>query len=820
MEVDVVDSLQRDRNTSFDEDAGSVDDPIRCHHEMSRSPLEPTDEEPDQTGNEDHRCEKGSPCGDDSADLPLRGCCKNCRCDGDASGRFGEEPPVRLQIDGHGLAVEQMLFRERRIPERAGSTHISDDTCRRKSDRGCAVSTTRRGGSAYDGTVFADSAESADSLRRTSALVRELTRDLDHDQRRAVMADTPLLAIIAGAGSGKTTVLTRRIARRCLEGATDPMHTVVITFTRQAAAELKRRLRALGLRDSVIAGTFHAVCLSLLQQHWERTGRRAPSVVQDRRRLIGEVIGPRRTSVIDDLATEIDWARARNIPARSYASAAAAQGRISEAPAADVEKVMSDVEALKAKRGIIDLDDLISNVIDAARRDAEFADILRWRLRHLYVDEAQDMNPLQRAVLELWRADRDDLTLVGDPSQAIYGFNGSDPGILLRLEEHFPGIEVVRLDTNYRCTPQIVRAGLTTLAHLGEPPPPLRSSRPDGLPVSIYGFEDETSEAKGIADLLADARRPDEPWSHFAVLARTNAQLPAIRQSLEQASIPAQLNASRQSDPVQRIVREVGDLPSTTRIAAWSKDASARIAQSVSGDVPDDNDDTADAASLSRVVRAVDDFLADGGGDGRSFLAWVRTHRPFDEANGSNAVSLMTYHSAKGREWNTVVLVGCEDGLVPHSSAKSQAARAEEIRLTYVAETRAANRLLLTYARSRKGRKRLRSPLIEGVDTSEPACAPTEEFIENLRTRQSDRLQMDPVREELIAWRLHAARVSGVDPRLICPDDVIGELVRLTPSNREDLIDVPGLGAPLTARAGGAILDAIARGLTRRRVDA
>ena len=102
------------------------------------------------------------------------------------------------------------------------------------------------------------------------------------------------------------------------------MHTAVITFTRQAAGELKRRLRALGLHETVMAGTFHALSLTLLSQHWEGIGRRAPAIVQDRRRLIGEVIGPRRTTMIDDLAREIDWARARNISANSYASAAAA----------------------------------------------------------------------------------------------------------------------------------------------------------------------------------------------------------------------------------------------------------------------------------------------------------------------------------------------------------------------------------------------------------------------------------------------------------------------------------------------------------------
>ncbi|MFM8856990.1 MAG: UvrD-helicase domain-containing protein, partial [Actinomycetota bacterium] len=103
----------------------------------------------------------------------------------------------------------------------------------------------------------------------STTATRDLIRDLDAEQRRAVMSNAPLLAVIAGAGSGKTSVLTRRVARRCLEGTADPMHTVVITFTRQAAAELRRRLRNLGVQDSITAGTFHAVSLSLLQQHWE-----------------------------------------------------------------------------------------------------------------------------------------------------------------------------------------------------------------------------------------------------------------------------------------------------------------------------------------------------------------------------------------------------------------------------------------------------------------------------------------------------------------------------------------------------------------------
>ncbi|NDA79237.1 MAG: ATP-dependent helicase, partial [Actinobacteria bacterium] len=138
-----------------------------------------------------------------------------------------------------------------------------------------------------------------DDVTDSSITPDDLLLDLDPDQRRAVTTHAPLLAIIAGAGSGKTRVLTRRIAHQCLSGVAEPAHVAVLTFTRQAASELHRRLRVLGAGDGLIAGTFHSVALSLLRQHWDSRGRAHPTVVSDRRRLIGEVIGPKHTTSID-----------------------------------------------------------------------------------------------------------------------------------------------------------------------------------------------------------------------------------------------------------------------------------------------------------------------------------------------------------------------------------------------------------------------------------------------------------------------------------------------------------------------------------------
>ena len=635
---------------------------------------------------------------------------------------------------------------------------------------------------------------------------KELLLGLDVRQLAAVTSKAPLLAVIAGAGSGKTGVLTRRVAYRCLSGTADASHVAVLTFTRQAASELRRRLRSLGLRDNITAGTFHSVALGLLRQRWDEQGKSHPVVVADRRRLIGEVIGPKRTANINDLSADIDWARSRNITADRYSSAINSSGRRSSAPVADVVKVMSDVQSLKRKRGVIDLDDLLSLTIDAMKDDPSFANIVHWKIRHLFVDEAQDLNPLQLAVLDQWRLGRDDLTLVGDPAQSIYGFNGADPSVLFALEQRFPGIEVVRLEANYRCTPQVVQAGLKALSNSQNAPPQLFSTRPDGGPVQIFGFEDEKAESRGVANIIESWRTPLTRWRDIAVLARTNAQLAPLRDALLAVGIPARILGAVAADPVQRAAREVGDLPNSTRIATWSRDARAPLAA-------DSSDSEEDVVARRRVADAIDEFLAEGGGDGRTFLAWVRTNRPFEDDRRHDAVELLTFHGAKGREWDSVVLAGCEQGLVPHSSAKSVTELDEEIRLTYVAITRAADRLAMTHARSRRGRARTRSPYIDGLDAVVPASAPSDDYVRDQQLRRDNTDLEDPVLTELSKWRANAGRLANLDPLIFCSDEVLRRIAAVRPTDIEQLATVPGVGRSVADRVGHRMLEAVRRGL-------
>ena len=185
----------------------------------------------------------------------------------------------------------------------------------------------------------------------------------------------------------------------------------------------------------------------------------------------------------------------------------------------------------KQARQVVDLDDLLGLTIEALERDGEYAEAQRWRFRHVLVDEAQDLNPLQHQMLDLLRAGRDDLYLVGDASQAVYGFNGSDPALLLEVERRFPGIEVVRLPVNHRCTPQIVDAGVHVLAR-SDQPADLRSARPDGGVVRIAAHDDEHAESNAVARTIARLDPSLVRASRVAVLARTNAQLPPIARAL------------------------------------------------------------------------------------------------------------------------------------------------------------------------------------------------------------------------------------------------------------------------------------------------
>ncbi|NNE11167.1 MAG: ATP-dependent DNA helicase UvrD2, partial [Ilumatobacter sp.] len=370
--------------------------------------------------------------------------------------------------------------------------------------------------------------------------------------------------------------------------------------------------------------------------------------------------------------------------------------------------------------------------------------------------------------------------LVGDPAQAIYGFNGSDPTLLLEVADRFPGIEVVRLPVNHRCTPQIVAAGAHAL-RVGDPTQPtdIESARADGSPPTMTEHDDETTEAARIASTIARGDPTLVRSGNVAVLARTHAVLAPVRDALVERGIAVRRNLQGSGSPFASLLDEAYRIKDSNRLRQWAYD----VADEATGD-----DDP-----RGEVARAAFDFLREQPtGDGAGFRTWIISNDPFDGATAG--VELLTFHGAKGREWHTVHLAGCETSLVPHRSATTGAARAEEARLFYVAVTRATDVVAIHWARRRLGYQRKLTPLIDGFESAEaPLLPPPEELVSVPRTTRS--VTLDRLRE----WRAATARLSGILPDAVCTDRALGLIAEHRPSSPEELDRLTGLGA-ITSR--------------------
>jgi len=605
-----------------------------------------------------------------------------------------------------------------------------------------------------------------------------LLSGLDPAQRTAVTSTAAPLAVIAAAGSGKTTVLTRRIAYRVETGSALPRHVLALTFTRDAASELKRRLRRLDLREPIEAGTFHSVALRMLRDRALARNEAPPTVANDRLRLIRECITQVKLRVEPYQAmTDVDWARARLVDPQRYEHACRAERRRSSIPGARYAEFVEAYEQLKRRRGVLDFDDLLVGTLDALRTDSTWADGVRWKYRHLFVDEAQDLNPLQHAVLEALRDGRLDLCLVGDPRQAIYGWNGADHTTLSEVEQRYPGITVVPLTSNYRCSPQVVRAAAAALGASGQADD-TASELPGGRSVVVQRHADDVAEAESVARQVRDLLH-HHSGRRIAVLARTNDQITNVQRVFTQHGIATERTAGR--SPLDLAIADAARCTNREQLAVW--------AEGVFVD--------ADADPVRRrVAEAADRFLSSG--DTGNFRAWVDLHSPFDDldtGHDSDAVSLLTFHAAKGREWFAVFVVGAEEGLIPHSSAVTAAALHEEARLFYVALTRAEQHLVITHAAVRSGRETAPSRWLAAVQATVDEGAPVPPPVDR-SWRHAPVDPLVPFRE----WRAGIARVSGMPERAVCSDRVLRSLMEHPPADAADLAQRLGITESAAAR--------------------
>lgn len=621
--------------------------------------------------------------------------------------------------------------------------------------------------------------------------MNSLLAGLDDGQREAVLCPSTATIVHAGAGSGKTRVLTHRIAHRILTGSAVGRHVLAITFTREAASEMRRRLRALGVTDGETGtptiGTFHAVALSLLRQRLVGQGKSVPNIVHNRVALAVAAasehpLGKRPR----ELLIEIDWAHARRITPEQYAATVKREQRYVPFPATEIAELYRAYESLKRKRHVVDLDDLVSRVTDDLLDDQQYAESTRWRFRHLFVDEAQDMNPLQFAMFEALRGGREDVFIVGDPLQAIYGWNGSDHRLFDALPETIGRTTVLSLPNNYRSSANIVDAA-RHVAMSAMSDVRVRAVREPGSKVIVRQYDDAEGEASGIAAILRSVanRGGADPWTSSAVLVRTNAQIPAITAALKREHIP--VGSNKPAPDLLAAVERAAQATSRHGLSVWATDTLL------------ESEDEAERA----VADLVNQFLHldhPGTVDGRAFSAWV-TSSSTATNEVVRGVEVMTIHSAKGREWRYVVIAGFEDGLLPHRSAKTREQRAEEVRLAYVALTRAADVLVITHASSRNGRATKPSELLDGLPQGVTPDAP----VIPARTAPKTPSLLD----DLLAWRNERARRIVQSPESICSDEDLQRIVDSMPSSVEELAPIFG---PLTAaRVSDELLSIVAR---------
>ena len=579
---------------------------------------------------------------------------------------------------------------------------------------------------------------------------------LDPEQREVALATRGAVCVLAGAGTGKTRAITYRIAYAIAAGMINPAHVLALTFTVRAAGELRGRLRQLSAAGSgglgsgglgtglVRASTFHAAALRQLNYFWPRVvGGRPPQVIDAKASLVREAAkragvrlegGTGGGGALADAATEIEWAKVSQVRPDGYPRAATAAGRSPAAGADLLASVYAAYEELRRERHLIDFESVLELTAAILIDNRAAADQVRDTFRHFVVDEYQDVNPLQKLLLDTWLGDRDDLCVVGDPHQVIYSFTGATPSYLTGFTAEFPGATVVRLVRDYRSTPQVVAVA----NQLAPSAAPLVAQRPTGPRPVLTEYPDDTSEAAGLAARVQALMATGVPAREIAVLVRVNADTERFELALAEAGAPyvvrgaerfyerpvvrqalVLLRGAARGEAASAAVTDTGDpLPSSVRHVLTGIGLTA-------GSAPRPGVGAAARErweSLSAIAQLADDMhAARPEATLTDFSAELTQRAELGYAPAVDGVTLASMHAAKGLEWDAVLLPGLVEGLMPIVHARTPTAIEEERRLLYVAVTRAREHLYLSWSPVRapgartRGASRPRSRFLDGI---------------------------------------------------------------------------------------------------------
>jgi DNA helicase II / ATP-dependent DNA helicase PcrA len=595
---------------------------------------------------------------------------------------------------------------------------------------------------------------------------------LNPEQRAAVEATRGPVCILAGAGTGKTTTITRRIAWQVASGVFASPELVAVTFTDKAAGELRARLAALGV-EGVRASTFHSAALALLRRFAGDPGRILSTKALLLRQIGNRLPAPYKFRPAGDLATEIEWAKNRRLTPQTYI--AALGDHESPLPADLAHRVFREYEKRKSEAGALDFEDLLERTIQVLEADPHALELVRERWKAFTVDEYQDVNLLQQTLLDLWLGDRDELCAVGDDYQSIYGFTGASAQWLLALPRRYAHAHVVRLEQNYRSTPQVLALANRLVPKLGGAEKTLRATLGDGPEPDVVPNADVALRIKELVS--AGVALEDQ-----AVLVRTNARAADFEEEFHEAGIPFQGASLLSRDAARRLLKAVqrdgGSAGEAVRQAALSLGWLEQLPEKLG-----EREQTRQA-DLARLVRLAEQF----DGDVPAFVASL--HERFGATSG-RGVHLLTLHRAKGLEFEAVFLPRLEEGELPNRRADVD----DERRLLYVGITRAKRHLLVTWSG-----KPSRFLAELGVDAK-----PRSQVARNLAA------DLPPAFGALREWRLERAKADEVPAYVVFHNATLVEIAERQPRTLAELAGVPGVGPAKLERYGDDVLAALAR---------
>lgn len=659
---------------------------------------------------------------------------------------------------------------------------------------------------------------------------------LTERQRAAVLHMEGPMLVLAGPGSGKTRVISHRVAHLVSRGV-PPGGILALTFTNKAAEEMRTRLRAMAVPRGATMCTFHSLCARLLREFAGRAGLPENFVIydqSDQKSVLNEVMKERDLDPKEfppvKVLREIGLIK-NEMTAPDKAPGLAAPGL--------KEGLIGDIYAAYEKRlaaaGALDFDDLLVRTARLLGNDQELRDRLGRRYRFILVDEYQDTNACQYRIARDLARGHNNLFVTGDPDQSIYGWRGADIGNILAFEKDFPGAPVVRLEENFRSTPEVLRlADELIRANTRRKEKRLVARKPGGSPPRLYRFADEREEARGAAAWINGMHKDHGiDYGRTAIFYRTNAMSRVLEEALIQAAIPYQivkgleffqrrevkdmlaylrllvnpadeasllrvinrpargigdatvrklLDHSRSSGrDIWSLLKDPGGVPDISaavllrleRFFGMIEELRNRLGQPVAGiaravfartglkDALADEKNTDAMENVEEFIHSAMQF--DGEETASDGLAgYLRQTALISDADstreGSGAVSLMTLHTAKGLEFAAVMIIGVEDGIIPHCrSFEGGRDVEEERRLLFVGITRAERFLALSHTQARTvygtSKPAALSPFLRGATGLEIVHAPfLNKGFEVREDRSSGREERVPVSQKAI-WR-------------------------------------------------------------------